>query len=122
VEWRRVWWVLLPKTRPKLGANTESNSELFRINGAKAVWKRVKRRVSVEGALVFDYEVSPHRAFLVKMAAQNEKRYFRDAASERSAINSACVRATGSAGLVSQADGTSGIGAYVPFKQSRLKG
>jgi hypothetical protein len=58
------------------------------------MWKGIRRRVSIGHGLHFDYEVSPHRAFLAKIA-KNPK---------------------------SANAGAGKIGDYVPFKQSRLIG
>jgi hypothetical protein len=65
-----------------------------RVAMSFGMWKRIRRRVSAGNGLHFDYEVSPHRAFLAKTAKKPE---------------GANIDA-------------SKIGDYVPFKQSRLIG
>jgi len=65
----------------------------------------MRRRVSVEGDLVFDYEVSPHRVFLKKAA---------EPTTERASVPPATPDGAPAP------DRT--VGDYVPFKQSRLKG
>ena len=91
------------------------------------MWKRIKRRVQIENGLHFDYEVSPHRAFLAKMPEKansvNARRHF---ARRRLPTRShqyrlrQCRRPRRTP--VPATDGASKVGDYVPFKQSRLKG
>ena len=35
------------------------------------IWERIRRRIQVEKNLFFEYEVSPHRAFLAKIARRD---------------------------------------------------
>jgi hypothetical protein len=91
------------------------------------MWKRIRRRVWIESGLHFDYEVSPHRAFLAKML---EKARSVDAsrhltrpspAKEEPSIPLASVPTT-TGDAAPAIDDASKVGDYVPFKQSRLRG
>lgn len=91
------------------------------------MWKKLRRRVPVEGGLLFDYEVSPHRAFLAKMREQPEGA-IESASPSRSVLpnDRPSIQPTSAPPAtpdsVSTADGSGMIGDYVPFKQSRLRG
>jgi hypothetical protein len=78
--------------------------------------ERMKRRVPVGKSLWFDYEVSPHRAFLEKTeGTANASALQREHAQ---AISAAKETTLGPA-----ADGAdTEVGVYVPFKQTRLAG
>jgi hypothetical protein len=83
--------------------------------------------VPVEGGLIFDYEVSPHRAFLPKMARQTESAVESVTPSGTPLPNDQPSTQLASAppatpDSASRANVTGKIGDYVPFKQSRLKG
>ena len=89
--------------------------------------KRIRRRVSIENGLHFDYEVSPHRAFLAKMAEKEKSANASAASSETLPVNDepSMQLPLLSASTMDPAPSTDGarkIGDYVPFKQSRLKG
>lgn len=91
------------------------------------MWKRTRRQVVVEGGLVFDYEVSPHRRFLAKIAEQRESAIGNGTPSSASPVDDkpsvqlGSVRAA-TGDPASSTNSASGAGHYVPFKQSRLKG
>jgi hypothetical protein len=91
------------------------------------VRRRIRRRVPVEGGLVFDYEISSHRAFLAKMVGQTGSAAERVTPSVTPLPNDQRPTQLASAppatpDSVSRANGTGKIGDYVPFKQSRLTG
>jgi hypothetical protein len=84
------------------------------------IWKRIKRRVSVGNGLRFDYEVSPHRAFLDKAQSVNDGTVPSQTppSNDRPSILVASVLETSTPKM----QGTGNVGDFVPFKQSRLKG
>jgi hypothetical protein len=91
------------------------------------MWKRIRRRVTIENGLRFDYEISPHRAFLAKMAEGVADVIESAAPSQIAPPNDAPPTQFISAppptmAPVPTTDGAGRIGDYVPFKQSRLKG
>jgi hypothetical protein len=93
--------------------------------GSGAMLKRIKRRVSVENGLHFDYEVSPHRAFLTKMAENEKRESDRATHSPTPPTDHETKRAStppDTSNSVPTTDGGARIGNYVPFKQSRLRG
>jgi hypothetical protein len=91
------------------------------------MWKRIRRRVSVKNGLHFDYEVSPHRAFLAKMAERPDgvnvdaALFQKSFADNESSIPLASVVPT-TRDAAPATDSVGKIGEYLPFKQSRLKG
>jgi hypothetical protein len=86
--------------------------------------RKIRRRVSVERTLYFEYEISPLRAFLKKMAGTvNISKTA--ALSALSASNPVVSTQPGASSPQSWPEATAGadkLGDYVPFKQSRLKG
>jgi hypothetical protein len=90
------------------------------------MWKRIKRRVSIQNGLYFDYEVDPHRAFLAKMGEKTKNAHPGTVPQTSPRNDAASVPLTSlppaTANLVPATDGASKVGDYVPFKQSRLKG
>jgi hypothetical protein len=75
---------------------------------------KLRRRVPIENGLHFDYEVSPHRAFLAKIAAPTKGAFAGVTVSQTPPPTTTNpVPATGE---IRQ------VGDYVPFKQSRLEG
>jgi hypothetical protein len=91
------------------------------------MWKRIRRRVSIENSLHFEYEVSPHRAFLKKMA-ENAKAVNANSAllqtlppDHEPSVQLASVPPIPT-DEAPTTDRASEIGDYIPFKQSRLKG
>lgn len=91
------------------------------------MWKRIRRRVWIGNGLHFDYEVSPHRAFLANMPEKarsvNVRRHFARPSQpdEERSISLASVPAA-TRYATSAIDDANVVGNYVPFKQSRLKG
>jgi hypothetical protein len=88
--------------------------------------KKIRRRVSVRKTLYFDYEISPYRAFLEKIAG-TENINKTAALSAHSASDSVVATQPGASSPQSLPKVTAGAGAdklgdYVPFRQSRLKG
>jgi hypothetical protein len=90
------------------------------------VRKLISRSVGVEHGLVFDYEVSPHRVFLVKAARQPEGAVAIRTRPGRSLPNEPATQLAAPPHAPpdseSATDGAGRIGGYVPFKQSRLTG
>jgi hypothetical protein len=85
------------------------------------LWERIRRRIQVEKNLFFDYEVSPHRAFLAKRetrlanidaSSQSESQL---PSKESSQTRSSPMSSSEEADLEK-------FGAFVPFKQVRLQG
>ena len=92
------------------------------------MWKRIRRRVWIENGLHFDYEVSPHRAFLAKTAKSPKSTNAGTQSCETSPSNDVSSQELQSVPSgtkvhpVLLTDGAGKIGDYVPFKQSRLTG
>jgi len=92
------------------------------------MWKRIRRRVPTENGLHFDYEVSPHRTLLAKMAAKSKGANGSASCSQppppddEPSMQLASVPPAAMDDRVPKTDGVGEIGDYVPFKQSRLKG
>jgi hypothetical protein len=88
------------------------------------VRKLIRRRVPVEDGLVFDYEVSPHRAFLTKAAEQTEGPTEQVTPAETSspADTASDQLPPEQSARTNSVSGGDRIGIFVPFKQSRLRG
>jgi hypothetical protein len=92
------------------------------------MWKRIRRRVWIENGLHFDYEVSPHRAFLAKVAQNPQSVNTGAPSGETSPPNDgpstqlSSVPSAAKDHPVPLTGGAGKIGDYVPFKKSRLKG
>jgi hypothetical protein len=88
--------------------------------------RKIRRRVSVEKTLYFEYEVSPHRAFLKKIGTtENSGKTAALSADTASDPVTATLTQPGPSSPQPRSETTAGadkIGDYVPFKQSRLKG
>ncbi len=91
------------------------------------MWQRIKRRIPIENGLHFDYEVSPHRAFLAKMV-EKVKCVSTSATPSQTpppndelSIQLATVPSA-TTDPVPTTDGSGKTGNYVPFKQFRLRG
>ena len=81
------------------------------------MWQRIRRRVAVDKTLYFEYEVSPHRAFLARIA-EGASGIFHEVPKPPSSIASLKSAAPPEASRDHQSE----VGAYVPFKQVRLNG
>jgi hypothetical protein len=87
------------------------------------IWERIRRRIQVEKHLFFEYEVSPHRAFLSKIARRDihlgdKNPNSQSASPQLSKDFSQSLSSTPSRGNAA----LNGFGAFVPFKQARLQG
>lgn len=80
------------------------------------MWKLIRRRVAVDKTLHFEYEVSPHRAFLARIADVASRIHEGANPSPSIASHKPAVSPT------NQRTGQSKVGGYVPFKQARLSG
>jgi hypothetical protein len=87
------------------------------------MWKRIRRLVSVGNGLHFDYEVSPHRAFLVKIANKPESANAGTLSCETSSpSDEPSTKHPPAPSVMKDHHIVSKNGYYIPFKQSRLKG
>jgi hypothetical protein len=87
------------------------------------IWKRVQRRVSVGDGLYFDYEVSPHRAFLAKVQSANADTLTAQSPPpdwQPTVVTASAPKTTKDG--AAKMDRAGNVGDYVPFKKSRLKG
>jgi hypothetical protein len=80
------------------------------------VWKLIRRRVEIDKALHFEYEVSPHRAFLARIADVASRTH--QGANPPSSTGSQYPAVPPTAKHTKP----SKVGGYVPFKQARLSG
>jgi hypothetical protein len=87
------------------------------------IWERIRRRIQVEKNLFFEYEVSPHRAFLAKIARRDTVLTDKNpnsqlASPQRSQDSSQSLSSTPS----TEKAALNRFGAFIPFKQARLQG
>jgi hypothetical protein len=87
------------------------------------IWERIRRRIQVEKNLFFEYDVSPHRAFLTKVA-EKEGHLTDGRASPQSAsqqISKSSSQSPSSTANTGEPDPDQ-FGIFIPFKQVRLQG
>jgi hypothetical protein len=87
------------------------------------MWERIKRRIQVEKNLFFEYEVSPHRAFLAKTAKRDTQLTDKNSNSQLASpqLSKDSSQKLSSTPSTEEAP-SKGFGAFVPFKQARLQG
>jgi hypothetical protein len=73
------------------------------------IWERTRRRIQVEKNLFFEYEVSPHRAFLANVPAKDLHFINKDSNPQPTLANT---------GEPDRRE----VGSFIPFKQVRLQG
>jgi hypothetical protein len=87
------------------------------------IWDKIRRRVQVEKNLFFEYDVSPHRAFLTKIAEKQD--HITDKGSNPQSLSQQpSESSSGSPSSTANTDGPKleKIGNFIPFKQVRLQG
>jgi len=87
------------------------------------VWERIKRRIQVEKNLFFEYEVSPHRAFLAKIAGKDAN--LTDGNSNLQSTSQQLSKGASRSPphIVNNGESDPDIlGNFIPFKQVRLQG
>jgi hypothetical protein len=87
------------------------------------MWERIRRRVQVEKNLVFEYDVSPHRAFLTKIA-EKESHLTDEGSNPQSPSQQPHNNSSRSSSSIARTGETDPerVGNFIPFKQVRLQG
>jgi hypothetical protein len=87
------------------------------------MWERIRRRVRVEKNLFFEYDVSPHRAFLAKIA-EKESHLTDKGSNPQSRSQQARKNSSRSVSSIARTGETDleKVGNFIPFKQVRLQG
>jgi hypothetical protein len=83
------------------------------------IWEAIRHRVQIHKNLFFDYEVSPHRAFLAKIAKKGVE--FVDKKSHSQSTFHQPSRSKSSVVSDGEPDPNE-FGNFIPFKQVRLEG
>jgi hypothetical protein len=109
---------MLATTHRSLGFSTTK-----RVIIVSRTWARIRRRIQVEKNLFFEYEVSPHRAFLAKIAERNTHLTDKNSNSESTSQQPSDDSSQSPSSTVStdEAD-RNRVGTFIPFKQVRLQG
>lgn len=88
------------------------------------IWERIRRHIQVEKNLFFEYDVSPHRAFLAKVAEKESQRNdecFNPQSISQQPSKSSSQSPSPTANA-SEPDLVRQFGNFIPFKQVRLQG
>ena len=87
------------------------------------IWDRIRRRIQVEKNLFFEYNVSPHRAFLAKIA-EKEGHLTGEGSNPSSPSQQPYKGSSQSPSSTANAGepDLEKFGNFIPFKQSRLQG
>lgn len=87
------------------------------------VWERIRRRIQVERNLFFDYEVSPHRALLARIAEKDTRLTNKDSNSQPTSQQLSDDPSQSPPPIVITGESDlEKFGNFIPFKQVRLQG